>query len=269
MKSRIATYLFSSLILISCGGGGGGGDKAPADVCGNIHLKIVGGEKCSPDNSSVVAFILLDAATNVIGVCSATLITPTTVLTAAHCIVEPTAKKFAIIANNTAFPVSKVKVHPNYQDTESKNPGFDIAVATLSSPVDLPPIPLVLSRGVEKGDSLGVYGYGQDENDQGFENFGTKALKGAFVTVTDFSGDLTLTEYNDTRTGSCEGDSGGPLMLDVDGTSGIVGVVKGGGNLKDPTSTSCLAGTFDAFTNTQLPSIASFILENAPGAKTI
>ena len=166
-------------------------------------------------------------------VCSGTLITPTAVLTAAHCLafdpvrvavtVRPTGTTRADVYIASAF-VS----HPRF--SLASVPVADVGIVRLATPVaNVQPLPLVShtprprTRGV-------IVGYGDD----GFGNFGDKRIgtvqlrrcpRGLHVQGTAVRlGKALCWRPTFGTSDTCSGDSGGPLIVD----GGVAGVTSGG-----------------------------------------
>ena len=82
----LRSFSFACLLVLltaaGCGGGGGGESSNP---CGDLNVKIFGGDQCDFTRSPVVALVGFSAEGNPIGVCSATMVTTNDALTAAHC----------------------------------------------------------------------------------------------------------------------------------------------------------------------------------------
>jgi hypothetical protein len=152
--NRIAFFL-SGLICISllaagCGGGGGNG------ACST--LKVAGGQECSSEDNPTV-LLVLDGK----GICSGTIVTTTSVITAAHCVrgvrsirvLHRSASEAASQAYyNSSYPGG---VHPYDLAIVKVSPGFTAAA-------NFSPLPLQLSKDVPAGTKVAIFGFGQDEN---------------------------------------------------------------------------------------------------------
>jgi hypothetical protein len=246
---RIGLVLSLVLVgLLGCGDGGGGPSDGPCST-----LKIAGGEGCQLPPPSVAV-----VATDV-GYCSGVYVTTRHVLTAAHCIPRGAAR-IVVFSEGVRAPVSRSFVHPAYDG--SINSPFDVAVVTVPEQPSVSPIPLMLSRPVQPGDTVTVYGFGLDEdgNDvvRRIEN-GESALKATFLKVlaADAGTVRSLSDGGDT----CRGDSGGSLLLDgADGQPGIVAIVRAGPDI-------CVPGSrFPSDnSNAQSQAVVDFIRTVAPG----
>lgn len=195
--------------------------------------------------------------------CTATLISPTRIVTAAHCIdprfSEPEHYGFHLgpqWEGSQAFAVAKVVRHPAYNDDEAVN---DIAYLDLKEVAPIEPIKA--HRGSLDGLSgqrLFLVGYGANkgsEDGRPRSGSGTKrAVSMKVVAVND--GKIKLLEEGKS---ACNGDSGGPALLEVaPGNFELVGV------------TSC--GDIDCFSYgvyTRLDRYLGFLELREQGDKTV
>lgn len=183
-------------------------------------LAIVGGAADDGD-PHVVALVRAGRAG-----CTGTLISPHVVVTAAHC-VEPTAGAPAVFfGNDVKLPgrtgaVSYVRRHPGFDAGTLAN---DLAVLVLEpastiAPAQLMTVPLDPSF-VQKAPRVVGFGRGQGAGlPAGRKMEGTTSVAALFPS--------TFTA----RPGPaqpCEGDSGGPAFLRVDGVELLVGVTSNG-----------------------------------------
>jgi hypothetical protein len=190
--------------------------------------------------------------------CSGTLIGCETFLTAAHCVCEftgsdcqsgplaPDPNEWLVFFQHAGFfTVSNIAVHLDFDF-----PTTDVAVITLGTPVNgISPTPINTTASPPFGSSGTIVGFGRSggANDE----YGLKQF-GAVVTASCTGGipDEQAVCWNfenpvgdpgeDSNT--CNGDSGGPLFIDLGSGEVVAGVTSGG------TSTDCLApdASFDA-----------------------
>ncbi|MCB0330903.1 MAG: trypsin-like serine protease [Bdellovibrionales bacterium] len=254
--------LFAFIISTGCSSGGGDGDNTTpsSNACSQLGLmtRIINGTECSEVGSPVVQ-INLRLPTGDLGLCSGTLITPTYVLTAAHCFFEdPIAASVEV--NGRLIPGSRFLVHPDVDiDSSSLVVLNDAAIIELSQPLTgVPTLPILGSRSVNSGNIISTFGYGQDE-------------MGAVGVLQ--SGEMKVSEVNQTHIAArfdgdgsnpCFGDSGGPAILSFQDDNGadvdaVVGIVSSGELI------TCLSGDRTLFTNATTSSVFDFITRNVPG----
>lgn len=189
------------------------------------------------------------------GVCTGTLISPTFVLTAAHC----TGANKRLLVGNTSrrrartIAVAQAIRHPGF-DKDTKQ--FDVGLLRLEEPVDLPPIKLI-SQGeyllsVEEDAPATIMGWGKRPG-SGYSD----RLVRASVYLRGLGMQGTQLIYQ-ARGGPCGGDSGGPLVVTgIDGNAVLLGVASvTDGNL-------CAAGGgIAAYSN--IAAVRAFIEDNVP-----
>ena len=259
MKTSLRCISLALLTLLTaCGGGGGGSsdnNTPTADACSAIGLspKIIGGETCSNGSSAVVE-VLLDYGGGKVGLCSGTLVTSTKVVTAGHCFNRVNLGVY--VRNGATIKASNVKVHPEYRVT-AEAVYNDVAIVTLSRPLNLPTLPLLLSQDVHGGNTVQVFGYGRTDQT------GTDGvLRGGDMRLNDADQNLLYAYYSDGNSNTCFGDSGGPATYTVNGRTGLVGVTSTG------SGQNCDPGELSLFTNLQGSSVMNFLTENIPGIGT-
>ena len=200
--------------------------------------------------------------------CAASLVTPTKLITAAHCVVNQKTgsieKPSNIVAGFTrdldtrnvpTIKVSKIDVHPDYAIRSSTN---DIAVLTLATPAtDMPLIsvltPELASEYTAPGHSTQVAGWGNttasgnkyppifhtgnlvvfpDETCGGGKSYVVNGVKFEGFNSREVNTKVMLCAGGATPAGkivdACQGDSGGPLI--ASGTAGpmLIGIVSWG-----------------------------------------
>ncbi|MER6694349.1 S1 family peptidase [Streptomyces minutiscleroticus] len=161
--------------------------------------------------------------------CGGTLVSPTKVVTAAHCMVGETTSSVRVVGgrtylngtNGTVARVSRIWIHPSYTDATN---GDDIAVLTLSTSMPYSTIGYVSSSDTglyAAGTTARVLGWGTTRENGSSSN----QLRTATVpTVSDASctssygssyvkSDMICAGYTSGGTDTCQGDSGGPLII--------------------------------------------------------
>lgn len=166
-------------------------------------------------------------------VCTGTLIAPTIVLTAAHCIAAGAANRVVDYSTKppTLITPRRIATHPQYsaQAMASHRATPDIALLQLpspmagksTSPLGAPRVPIV------PGARFTITGIGISS--PGASDVGT--VRAAGLVATGKPGTLQvrlvdpLTNNKSAGMGGCTGDSGAPALEDQNGRSVIVGVV--------------------------------------------
>ncbi len=191
-----------------------------AALCSTVSAKaserIIGGTL----SSSWRAVGMITTANEII--CTATLIGPSIVLSAAHCFEGPSSQwptRFITgpgIGNlNGFYRISRVDRHPDYNPAIGTH---DIAVVSLTKRVGEHPMAVrVIPLDAEiVGSQATIVGYGRDEN--GLSGFKREAE----TTVTTLFAQLLSTQGPPQ---GCFGDSGGPIIETSDGPPLVFGVL--------------------------------------------
>src|SRR5262249_52719167 len=201
-------------------------DPSKLDIAGR---GIIGGTVDESD-SSIMVLLAVTPSGFISSLCTAELISPKVLVTAAHC-VAPNATisqddVFLASAQTNIFatPLSAIRVesvawHPQWDDDPSH--GFDIGVAVLARPVNMPLIrfnkqPITADL---VGAPVRIVGYGVDDA-------ATRTGAGIRRQATSILGDYdeAFLEYTDPMHRICFGDSGGAGLMNLNGRETLVGI---------------------------------------------
>jgi V8-like Glu-specific endopeptidase len=167
------------------------------------------------------------------GLCTATLVAPTMVLSAAHCIYQDehfpsddfVSDAYSLVftdanGRQAAFDSARVHALPKADAND------DIVIIELSGSVNITPMPIMGNVSADTlGNNVGLVGYGE------LKPGDTSSLGVLHISGTNVDGlSSNQIEYGSTQTStSCFGDSGGPVVHQrTDGTYELAGVVHGG-----------------------------------------
>lgn len=158
------------------------------------------------------------------GICSAALVAPQWVLTAAHC-ASANARVMAGARDRTAaVPVRVVEAirHPGYDGKTGAN---DIGLLRLERPLALAPVPMLAKTEAQallrEGSRAVIAGYGRRVTGAGY----ARELVASDVVLEALRLEGTRFIFIDRASGPCGGDSGGPLLLTrADGSQALAGV---------------------------------------------
>jgi MYXO-CTERM domain-containing protein len=170
--------------------------------------------------------------------CTGEIISPHVVLTAAHCVSPDTVgagSKFIVfvgpVLDNTAANSDFLPVLETHYDMmfDLNNPtaGHDVGVVILKNPTTITPIPYNRTALPQSmvGQAARLVGYGIT---MASDTMGTTAGTRRQAPTKLASFDALLLNFQDMQHNICEGDSGGPAFMTIDGTEKIVGVTSYG-----------------------------------------
>ena len=243
--SRVPQKAVAAFVLVAALAGAAAPAQAkqpPRDA--GAEAAIIGGHPAaSPTSASTVAILFRGRF-----FCTGTVISPTHVLTAAHCAVAFDPTRLTVLANRPrigdngvgeSLGVTTVAIPPDF----GVPPLHDVAVLTLSGPTSAPPVALADSSEdaatTGTGALLGAAGFGQrnpfifgrprigilTEVEQRVKGSCQKLLGATF-----FPDSLLcaigsrITSRLPVHRGVCFGDSGGPLIAGAAGGPRLVGV---------------------------------------------
>jgi hypothetical protein len=211
-------------------------------------VAIVNGSSC-PDSTASVAYLKLELTNGKQASCSGTVIGSTAVLTAAHCL-EGTSS-VTINFGSKVIPAASFSYHPGYKGTDSDS--IDVGVVIASSPLGQPIVPLLASRDARVGETVVIAGYGQSTL-----GAGAGTLRAGATSMSEVGTYFLVTNAGLNGSGACPGDSGGPVLVSIDGFWAVAGATS---TLSGP----CVVAT-NRFANIRNPPAWSFILSQAPDA---
>jgi hypothetical protein len=214
---------------------------------------VVGGKSAPEGSWPYAAFVVAEGADGQSFSCTGSVISPTAVVTAAHCAVDPaTGEPFppdqmavgigshdlhAMKAAGEVFTPTAVTVNPTFNETTLDD---DSAVLTLSQPTAAPPVRLatpaeIAALGADT--PVSIAGWGQITDDQiDLQTILQQAdvqLKDASYCKDQLSGfnaqTMLCTDVPHHGVGPCHGDSGGPLVAHTQSGDALIGLVDWGG----------------------------------------
>lgn len=216
---------------------------------------IIGGQEITNSNDPIASstVILYNDLTK--GICSGSLISEELIITAAHCVPESLGKYYVIFTQQWAGIkkenirlITKGLVHPTYksiQESLKKTPGYgipksplsiakniaDLAILKFSGglPVGYRPVYFLTQSSYLKNNAvITLAGFGAN---QGITKQGLGTLRKTETTI--FNNSYSQTEIltdEKKNHGSCNGDSGGPAFVFVNGVYYFWGVASLGLN---------------------------------------
>jgi hypothetical protein len=191
--------------------------------------------------------VITDRSGEIIGLCGGTMIASNKVLTAAHCSLESAGQYFIIpgfyafsdqLRESDIFPVRRVAVHPDYNDFTSAN---DAAILTLTRNYFTKIAPVLSGTNKLAGNNAVVIGTGlTSTNPQNSPNALQEVLAPitsnsncnnqweSFTGIRPIRSSMMCAGFTTDGRGSCGGDSGSPLFVQINGQRVVAGTVSFG-----------------------------------------
>lgn len=273
-SSRLVAALLALVVALAAVAGPVSAQEMPADPASPTARsgdggddRIIGGTKSSPGAwPSVVALMYTYDDGSTYQLCGGTIIDPSWVLTAAHCVsdgaryVEP-ARNFSVLVGTQSLAsggqriqVAEIVVRPSYSPEGLSN---DVALLRLARPTDRArPLEVASSTDIPwSGANLTTVGWGvqdlstYDQPDE-IRQVDVPAMSGAEcqTALNETSGEFGTPAYHSSHLctgpigsggeGPCYGDSGGPLVWETGGRKIIVGIVSWGAYCASPETPS-------------------------------
>jgi hypothetical protein len=237
---------------------------------------IVGGAPQTIDQAPWQVFVEGDAGGGEAYDCGGSILDPTRVVTAAHCVIHPrTLQRFAerdltVIAGASSIPTSErtaqarrvalVRIHPGYVPVAGGVAPDDVAVITLASALDLggPAVKAIAMIGGTHYPAIGTAGTISGYGRQVLGGRPDGRLYAVGTTIGDplacgGEANATVLCIASPSASACEGDSGGPLVA-----GGVLVGVASFVSTSGPTG-GCGVGSVNGYTNLAAPEIALFV----------
>lgn len=246
---KIATKITFAAFLIglaACGGGGDDSGNKEVTIC----PRVINGETCEESGSPIVELNIITNKGKT-SLCSGTVVSPTKVLTAAHCFLSISVNSVIVNAGGTFHEAVAYSIHPNVA-VSSNAIINDVAIVQTETAINAPTLPILLGTTPQIGDMIGINGYGLDESD----NLGV--LRGGKMKITNVTTNHVIAAYTGELSNTCNGDSGGPATYTKNGKVAVIGITSSG------IKTDCSAGDETLFTNIQSRSILDYLADVAP-----
>jgi secreted trypsin-like serine protease len=214
------------------------GCSSPADPeIGSVSSAVVGGTPVDASTYSATGALLsVSPSGRTLALCTATLVAPGTVLTAAHCVAKSGAEvmQFSLAAGvaeggETRVGVSRVYVHPAFDPTAT-GPMHDLALAQLNATLTGVGAETILQPNedanvITPGAMVELVGYGSTSQSGLWGDKNAAAARIAAVDTTE----MTIGAPGQAQ--NCVGDSGGPsFVVLAGGKRRIAGVVSRSAN---------------------------------------
>jgi trypsin len=227
----------------------------------STRLKVVSGKPIADDSIPAVIQIEVQVKHNAFYGCTATWVSDSTVLTAAHCVMEAggNASKISISrGTGKGLKSTRYYVHKSYLSNQAY--GRDIAILEFPKKSSSVFIPMALTQ-AKPGDDLTIIGFGKFDHNIGTsggqKRIGTNKVRSidSYGRI-EFEGLISPTDKTGTgeNVTNSQGDSGGPMIIN----NRVVGVSSSVDGI--PTPQGKLRGFYESVRE---PSIESWLVQLA------
>jgi hypothetical protein len=205
-----------SVVEENSGGSNSPGLAVSTDPCtligapmSDVSVSIINGNSCASQMPTPVVYIEIVDSRGEISSCTGTLVSSTGIITAAHCFAGGQVARITVASGTKQVQAASHYVHPNWSANQSAVENNDVAVIVLNEALGVSSLPILPANDVVTvGEQVLIAGYGLTEIliDQG--------LRAGYMTVSAVTEDLIEARYDGvTGSNSCNGDSGGPLLV--------------------------------------------------------
>jgi secreted trypsin-like serine protease len=194
---------------------------------------MVGGATPAGDEIAHSLVMVVGSRDNGGSVCTGAALARDLILTAAHCVAPGATYSVLPARNAPALAIKSIQVHPRYdpQSYALNRATADVALIKLAVALSESFVPVSLENSgpaIAVGDRFTIAGFGVTSAGSGN---GIGLARAASLVTTGQPGTLQIrlfdpvTKGDRPGLGACTGDSGGPVLRDVDGRVVVIGVV--------------------------------------------